>query len=191
MAEKLLSLQDQFLNSVRKAKSPVTVFLVKGVKLQGIVTWFDNFCVLLRRDGTDVLDPKALYWRKPEARQGEFPLSKTIVEHVLRERLGLLVTDAAQDERFASGQSIIALGIREVICVPMKGRHESIGVLYLDTQSPRVAAEAGTRFSDDHLALAIAIAHQAALAVEETHYHQAMLQAERLAAIGQTIVLPA
>lgn len=144
-------------------------------------------CVLLRRDGTDVLDPKALYWRKPEARQGEFPLSKTIVEHVLRERLGLLVTDAAQDERFASGQSIIALGIREVICVPMKGRHESIGVLYLDTQSPRVAVESGTRFSDDHLALAIAIAHQAALAVEETHYHQAMLQAERLAAIGQTI----
>ena len=43
------------------------------------------------------------------------------------------------------------------------------------------------KFTEDHLALAIAIAHQAALAVEETHYHQAMLQAERLAAIGQTI----
>ena len=40
-----------FLNNVRKSKSPVTVFLVNGVKLQGIITWFDNFCVLLRRDG--------------------------------------------------------------------------------------------------------------------------------------------
>ena len=55
MAEKLLSLQDQFLNSVRKAKSPVTVFLVKGVKLQGIVTWFDAFSLLLRREGASQL----------------------------------------------------------------------------------------------------------------------------------------
>ncbi len=44
-------MQDVFLNHVRKAKTPVTVFLVNGVKLQGIITWFDNFSVLLRRDG--------------------------------------------------------------------------------------------------------------------------------------------
>ena len=51
MADKSLSLQDQFLNSIRKNKVPVTIFLVKGVKLQGIVTWFDPFSLLLRRDG--------------------------------------------------------------------------------------------------------------------------------------------
>ena len=51
MADKSLSLQDQFLNSIRKSKVPVTIFLVKGVKLQGIVTWFDPFSLLLRRDG--------------------------------------------------------------------------------------------------------------------------------------------
>ncbi len=45
------NLQDAFLNSVRKAKMPLTIFLINGVKLQGVVTWFDNFCVLLRRDG--------------------------------------------------------------------------------------------------------------------------------------------
>ncbi|GIX17446.1 MAG: RNA-binding protein Hfq [Rhodothalassiaceae bacterium] len=45
------NLQDIFLNHVRKNKTPVTVFLINGVKLQGIITWFDNFCVLLRRDG--------------------------------------------------------------------------------------------------------------------------------------------
>lgn len=50
-AEKKENLQDVFLNTVRKGKTPVTVFLVNGVKLQGIITWFDNFCVLLRRDG--------------------------------------------------------------------------------------------------------------------------------------------
>jgi len=50
-AEKSQNVQDVFLNHVRKSKTPVTIFLVNGVKLQGIITWFDNFSVLLRRDG--------------------------------------------------------------------------------------------------------------------------------------------
>jgi len=50
-SEKMQNLQDTFLNFVRKNKVPLTIFLVNGVKLQGIVTWFDNFCLLLRRDG--------------------------------------------------------------------------------------------------------------------------------------------
>ncbi|MES3153029.1 RNA chaperone Hfq [Sphingomonas faeni] len=55
LAEKQGSLQDLFLNALRRSKTPVTMFLVKGVKLQGIVTWFDNFSVLLRRDGQSQL----------------------------------------------------------------------------------------------------------------------------------------
>ena len=51
MADKVNNLQDMFLNSLRRSKTPVTMFLVKGVKLQGVITWFDNFSVLLRRDG--------------------------------------------------------------------------------------------------------------------------------------------
>lgn len=51
MADKAQNLQDVFLNNVRKSKVSVTVFLVNGVKLQGIITWFDNFSLLLRRDG--------------------------------------------------------------------------------------------------------------------------------------------
>jgi host factor-I protein len=50
MADRAQNLQDTFLNYVRKNKTPLTIFLVNGVKLQGIVTWFDNFSVLLRRD---------------------------------------------------------------------------------------------------------------------------------------------
>ena len=52
MASSQSSLQDIFLNSVRKNRNPVTLFLVNGVKLQGVITWFDNFSVLLRREGT-------------------------------------------------------------------------------------------------------------------------------------------
>lgn len=53
--DKPQNLQDTFLNAVRKSKTPLTIFLVNGVKLQGIISWFDNFCVLLRRDGQSQL----------------------------------------------------------------------------------------------------------------------------------------
>ena len=55
MSDKQQNLQDTFLNVVRKSKAAVTIFLINGVKLQGNITWFDNFCVLLRRDGQSQL----------------------------------------------------------------------------------------------------------------------------------------
>ncbi|MDB3860965.1 RNA chaperone Hfq [Paracoccaceae bacterium] len=55
MASDRQNLQDVFLNQVRKEKNSVTVFLINGVKLQGVITWFDNFCLLLRRDGQSQL----------------------------------------------------------------------------------------------------------------------------------------
>jgi signal transduction histidine kinase/pSer/pThr/pTyr-binding forkhead associated (FHA) protein len=136
------------------------------------------------------LQPKAVRWRDPARHQEKVPVSRTITDYVLRERQGILVSDAARDERFQAVQSVVRSGVREVLCVPMRGRHETLGVLYLDTSTPvaRLAASGQTsKFTGDHLALAIAIAHQAALAVEETRYYQAMLHAERLAAVGQTI----
>lgn len=134
--------------------------------------------------------PVAAHWRRSD-KPDQFLLSQSIVDHVLKQREGVLVSDASRDARFNTGQSIIKFGIREVICVPMKGRHETLGVLYLDTQiSTRDIAEQKTitgKLTEDHLALAIAIGHQAALAVEETRYHKALVEAEKLAAVGQTI----
>ena len=151
----------------------------------------DRGCVMLSHATSRELEPKAVRWRQEGDHEEKFALSRTIVDYVLKEKQGVLVSDAAQDERFSSGQSIVKFGIREVICVPMKGRHETLGVLYLDTYSnARTLAarkSATAKFTEDHLALAIAVAHQAALAVEETRYHHALVQAERLAAIGQTI----
>lgn len=151
----------------------------------------DRGCIMLSHSETGLFEPKAVRFREGVDRQEKIGISRTIMEHVLREKQGVLVNDASRDDRFSAGQSIVKFGIREAICVPMKGRHETLGVLYLDTQSnSREMIERGStagRFSEEHLSLAIAIAHQAALAVEETRYHQALVQAERLAAIGQTI----
>src|SRR5207245_5717229 len=104
-------------------------------------------------------------------REEKIVVSRTIMDHVLSKKQGVLVSDATRDERFNTGQSIVRFGIREVICVPMKGRHETLGVLYLDTRSnARELVEANSptgTFTEEQLALAIAIAHQAELDVEE------------------------
>ncbi|MGL4555016.1 MAG: ATP-binding protein, partial [Gemmataceae bacterium] len=135
-------------------------------------------------------EPRALRWRDPAQSDQKVALSRTIVDHVLQQKQGILVSDALRDERFQAVQSVVRNSIREVICVPMKGRHQTLGVLYLDTSTPAMKLAAGGqtgKFTGDHLTLAIAIAHQAALAVEETRYYQAMVNAERLAAVGQTV----
>jgi signal transduction histidine kinase len=140
----------------------------------------------------DEFEPKALRWRDLTERQENkrMPVSRTVMEHVLKEKQGVLVSDAARDQRFLAVQSIVRSRVREVICVPMKGRHETLGVLYLDSLTPTrdnsLLPPVG-KFNADHLNLAITLAHQAALAVEETRYRQAMVQAERLAAVGQTM----
>jgi signal transduction histidine kinase/pSer/pThr/pTyr-binding forkhead associated (FHA) protein len=151
----------------------------------------DRGCIMVHDPQANQFEPKAIRWREGVDIEEKITVSRTIMDHVLREKQGILVSDAARDARFNAGQSIVRYGIREVICVPMKGRHETLGVLYLDTQiAPQALmsqpAPAG-KFTEDQLALAIAIAHQAALAIEETRYYQATVQAERLAAIGQTI----
>lgn len=150
----------------------------------------DHGCVMLR-DETGAIAPGAVRYRDGLSRQDELPVSRTIVDYVLKENEGVLVTDAQADARFRGGASIHRHNIREAICVPMKGRREVLGVLWLDTQSSLkelVARSSGDgKFTEDHLHLASAVAHQAAIAVEESRYHQALVNAERLAAVGQTI----
>jgi signal transduction histidine kinase len=150
----------------------------------------DHGCFMIR-DDDGRLSPRAVQYRGGLNRQEELGVSRTIVDYVLRENQGVLVANAQTDARFSGGASIHKHNIREVICVPMKGRREVLGVLFLDTQSTLKQFTAGGKesgkFTEDHLQLASAIAHQAAIAVEESRYHQALVNAERLAAIGQTI----
>lgn len=152
----------------------------------------DHGCIMLLDSETGKFEPKALRYRDGLSRKDKMTVSRTIMDYVLKEKQGVLIADAAKDERFMGGQSITRFNVKEAICVPMKGRHETVGVLFLDTQTTgqeivKSGKEEPHKFTEDHLSLAIAIAHQAALAVEETRYHQALVHSERLAAIGQTI----
>jgi host factor-I protein len=89
MADKVNNLQDIFLNTLRKTKTPVTMFLVKGVKLQGIITWFDNFSVLLRRDGQSQL----IYKHAISTVMPAHPLDLSEIEKNFQERRSTLLQE--------------------------------------------------------------------------------------------------
>jgi len=149
----------------------------------------DRGCVMLLDPDSKRLEPKVRKTRKG-IREEKITISKTILDYVMDHNEGVLTSDARQDERWNPAASILQAGIREAICVPMQGRYDVVGVIYVDTStSPQEAIlqGGGTKFREDHLKLLIAMAHQAALAVEDTRYYSAMVQAERLAAIGQAV----
>lgn len=166
--------------------------LGKVIDLVMRTTEADHGCVVLVDRDTGKFTPKAAKTRSGLS-QDTLVISRTVIEHVLENRQGILIADALADERFRGGDSIAKHQMREVICVPMKGRHETVGVMFLDTIGihPVVTTSwsetSPLRFTEDHLRLTVALAHQAGMAVEETRYYQALLQAEKLAAVGQTI----
>jgi signal transduction histidine kinase len=150
----------------------------------------DRGCIMLKDLETSKLTPKVRRQRRGVRGDEKISISKTIIDYVVEHNEGVLTSNARDDERWDPAQSIVSLGVREAICVPMQGRYDVVGVIYIDTSitPQRTLANKGVnQFSEEHLRLMIAIAHQAALAVEDTSYYKALVQAERLAAVGQTI----
>jgi two-component system, NtrC family, sensor kinase len=151
----------------------------------------DRGCMMLVDARTGELKPKVSRHRKRRQRdeQERLEISRTILDYVLANKEGVLTSDAREDQRWDPAASILKMGVREAICVPMQGRYGIVGLIYIDTFTPpgRYIQRAPDKFSEEHLKLMIAIAHQAALAIEDTMYYSAMVQSERLAAMGQTI----
>jgi signal transduction histidine kinase len=151
----------------------------------------DRGCIMLTDLETDELYPKVSRHRqrRPPQEKEKLEISRTILDYVMEHKEGVLTSDAREDQRWDPAASIVKMGIREAICVPMQGRYGVVGVIYIDTYTApgRFVQRSNNRFSEEHLKLMVAIAHQAALAIEDTSYYSAMVQAERLAAIGQTI----
>jgi signal transduction histidine kinase len=150
----------------------------------------DRGCIMLKDIENGELVPKVRRHRRGVQTDERITISQTILDYVVDRNEGVLTSNARDDDRWDAAQSIVRMGVREAICVPMQGRYDVVGVIYIDTSiTPQRVLQQGSpnRFTQEHLKLMIAIAHQAALAVEDTSYYKAMVQAERLAAVGQTI----
>jgi two-component system NtrC family sensor kinase len=153
----------------------------------------DRGCMLVTDAETGQSIPKVVSYGRRADQSARMPVSRSIVDYVLKKGQGVRTSDARTDRRFVPGQSILQAGIREAMCVPMQGRYDVLGVIYVDTTTPpeRVVLEGGVthKFSDEQLRLLAAIGSQAALAIENSRYQEALLKAERLAAMGQTIAM--
>ncbi|MEM9184943.1 MAG: ATP-binding protein [Planctomycetota bacterium] len=158
----------------------------------------DRGCIMLKNEQTGALEPRVRRQRRGARGASDDPaddadriaISQTILDYVVNRREGVLTSNARDDDRWNPAHSIVRLGVREAICVPMQGRYDLVGVIYIDTSitaKELLKQGAANKFGQEHLKLMVAIAHQAALAVEDTTYYQATVQAERLAAVGQTI----
>jgi len=153
----------------------------------------DRGCVLLDDPVTGETVPQVLSFSRRADHSARMPISRSIVDYVLKNGQGVRTSDARTDQRFEPGQSILQAGICEAMCVPMQGRYATVGVIYVDTTTPPekviLRGGAANQFSEEHLRLLVAIGRQAALAVENNRYQQALVKAERLAAMGQTIAV--
>jgi two-component system, NtrC family, sensor kinase len=156
-------------------------------------TGADRGCILLRDVQSGAMSPQVFRHRRGLKDTGRMPVSRSIVDYVDRSRQGVRTTDAQADARFTPGKSILQAGIREAICVPMQGRYDLQGAIYVDITTPPERAilddGAAGRFNEDLLRLMVAIGRQSALAVEDNRYRQALVKAERLAAVGETITI--
>src|SRR5262249_14418422 len=127
----------------------------------------DRGAILLKNDSGQLV-PKAVRWRDSARPDERMTISRTIVDYVLEQGEGVITTDAPGDKRFSPAQSIVDYQIREAICVPIQGRHTTLGVLYADIQAgpgfgrPATGKHAPRhRFTQDQLMLMVAIGHQA------------------------------
>ncbi|MGL6194630.1 MAG: ATP-binding protein, partial [Thermoguttaceae bacterium] len=142
----------------------------------------------LTNDYKQATGDKSATNEKPSTQYNSLKVSQAILKYVLQKGEGVITNDAKMDGRWNSDSSDASDVIHEAICVPMRGRYGIIGLIYLGTYTKiGEGAEPQHRLTRDHLKLMGAIAHQTALAVEDTRYYRGMVHAERLAAIVQTV----
>ncbi len=143
----------------------------------------DRGFILLTHEGSARLDPMVVrYKTRPRtAPEGHIPVSRTIVQHTIQKGEGVLSTNAMNDARFRSGDSVREYGIRSAICVPMRIGNQTLGVIHIDSSLVDFT------YSEGHLRLMTALAQHAALALRAVEQIGAAVQTERLAAMGETV----
>ena len=147
---------------------------------------FDNFpaergFILLSEHRDKPLEPVVIRYRSSEQASQEITISHTIVDYVMSHMEGVVCSNAMRDPRFAKGKSVHDYGIRSALCVPVSVRDRNIGVIYIDS------TVATHTYATEQLRLLAAVGFQTGLALEHARLYQAGVQAERLAAAGETV----
>ncbi len=145
----------------------------------------DHAVIFVYDDAAREMLPEVVRYRHRPRDDGGGPppiiTSRTILQHVMQTRSGVLSSNAVTDERFRSGKSVQNLGMRSVICAPIVARDQILGVIHLDSPVQNHT------YNDLELRMLTAIGYQTGLAIENARLVQAQVQRERLAAAGETV----
>ena len=167
----------------------------KAIELLFETTPAERGAIFLLEGKNDQLIPVTVHHRNSgeggELSEGELPItvSSTIAARILNERRGIVTADAAEDPRFAQGQSVVAYGLRSIACAPLVGKEGNLGILYLENNRTVGA------FAHEDLSLLCAVGGQVGLAVENARFYDALQRAneeleakveERTAALRKT-----
>lgn len=176
----------QFMHdaSLATSKKEIGPMLDNIVRL--IFDWVkaDRGCVLLRDAPRQPLHVRSMKQRDPDRRDKKFKISRSIARHVDENNVGMLFTDKKDSETLVKSKSFVASGVSEVLCVPIQGRNFTRGLIYIDRLDS--TDDDHQSFNDDHLKLMHVIAHQTAIAIENEEFYSALLEKERMLAIGET-----
>lgn len=198
-----LDLLYQVSEEIVRASHSMETMLQKILNLTARAVGAERACFLLTGGGGTKLIPE-VSWVSDQydarfAAEGgilssdrnELVISGSITQHVLSTGEAVRTSNAMQDSRFQSANSVVTGGITEVLCAPLKGHEQMLGVLYLDisNSADQQLTAHDKQFGDEHLRCVLAVARQTALAVEAGQYQDALLKAERFAAMGQTIAV--
>ncbi len=148
-------------------------------KVFAVVRADRGFILLADEDGQ--LNLKASRVAGQPADGEKLPISRTIVNEVMRNQVGVLSSNAMTDRRFASGKSVHNLGIRSAMCVPIMGREGILGVIHVDCNVSEHT------YSTEQLRLLTAIGYHTGLAIENVRLYEQAVQSERMAAVGETV----
>ena len=153
--------------------------------LQLIFDWIavDRGCVLLKNDIDGAFETKAFLSRSVD-KGLDFQVSHTIAEYVRLNEVGILSARVAKSKVFETSTTIDQHNSGDVLCVPILGRTEILGLIYLDTLGGN---SSNSCFNEVHLRLLVAIAHQSAVAIENSQYYAELLRKERHDAFDESM----
>lgn len=140
----------------------------------------DRGFIIFKNDNHDDLKPEVVRYRTQKD-TGKITISHTIINHVMEKKEGVICSNAMRDPRFAKGDSVHNLNIHSALCVPITVREQVIGAIHVDT------TVANNTYAAGQLHLLTAIGFQTGLALEHARLYEAGVQAERLAAAGETV----
>jgi signal transduction histidine kinase len=146
-------------------------------------------CIYLWDSKSKKYRPRATRYRSSESKNVELRIGRSIIKYVRDRKEGIIVFDSPDENRGDGNDSILMAGVREGICAPIRGRAATLGFIYADRLCGGLDAGSDEpQFSEDHLKLIVAIGYQVAVFIENAEHYSALVEGERLTAVGRTLV---